>query len=802
MYPRGQNVANGAPVVVAKAEEDSFKIFVEKNHLEKKGIPLSDLAKLPDTNCVCIGIDGVKVLNDITSSIREKNLLSMFTMSTPIATYEMVNNYCTLTGDLSTALSKQMKELKSLVIFDGCGFSPIAEFDPVAPIQPEGVLECNAHDSKTSVASVHENVKTLFAERFTIEDDLEGFIVRLVCGDCFPESYRAPYFAWSQLSANMAGSNKSISEVWGSLELLAFPGIDRVITNIDTQRETFDCVTREAVLAAVCRTSPKCTVNDLRPAILFSSKNKAFRVKGFSQPFAELCGKIAAQGASTFVNKEDLKMEQRILLQRNLSALASPVAFRDGTIVPLNMVYNEAKPPITIRNTFGRPLAPLTYYLMMRGPLVPAPFATLSQVCVANDWPLVDTSTYRKAAERLLPLRVQMVYQYFLHMKEMKPPLRWLRQYMVVKDKPNDRRWSPIESPPPIELAMWNLSDPPLAQDTQPYFSNVLVYSENGTHDIANCILPDLHSTVACALLQSIDLLGYFTHSMEGAEQSGLGTYAEALSHFDCPTLSEYGVLLIELIRTETLTDAPIQLKHNAPPRSYLPGLRFAARVLSIIPITVAAEWTGPFDPEIAAFAMCSRLVNQSLRVLTEVISSLLFTQGRTNLPISQFNNVVALLPFKCPVEIAAGNVMMFILSNRNCDIGHIKAAFPELGNLEYDLSILFWFWTMAYRALSVLHDDEYLETVLDQAHGLVRDAAFRLCPSRDIRNWFMDAEHIVQECRAAYELGMQQAAAEEAPGDMGMPPPADHHINMGVNARSVDPRYTGSFYQPNSGYQ
>ncbi|EPY16714.1 hypothetical protein STCU_11043 [Strigomonas culicis] len=127
---------------------------------------------------------------------------------------------------------------------------------------------------------------------------------------------------------------------------------------------------------------------------------------------------------------------------------------------------------------------------------------------------------------------------------------------------------------------------------------------------------------------------------------------------------------------------------------------------------------------------MCSRLVNQSLRVLTEVISSLLFTQGRTNLPISQFNNVVALLPFKCPVEIAAGNVMMFILSNRNCDIGHIKAAFPELGNLEYDLSILFWFWTMAYRALSVLHDDEYLETVLDQAHGLVRDAAFRLCPS------------------------------------------------------------------------
>ncbi|CCW68187.1 unnamed protein product [Phytomonas sp. Hart1] len=716
----------------------AFHSFLTDAKVEEKNIPLSKLSCLPDTNQVSLVFDGNKILDVITQAVRENDGVSVYTTTTSLALYEQISMFCELSTELlKNHLKQNDTDFKAIFTFNGCGFTPHPEVNPVAPTQPPTeVLHSSVFNQNLSAKNLsHDTVKRC-AARFFIEEDVEARIVRMFHENC-TNTFRAPYLAWSQISAFFAPNNQYASEVYGCLELLAFPGIERVVTNINIENQTFDCITKSTVLASVRKRCLDFSEEDLSSILLFESKNSLFYVNGMPDIFDDFCRYSSSEHGSramNFLNSSTrIKEEEKKLLRRNLAALDAPVLVKDSRCVFLSKLYNKKKQS-DVTAAFGKRLPSVFYFFIFGGPVMTASYAALGQGTFVDNWPLIDTSTYRGIAENVFPLRVQIAFQLFLY-TGYRSRLRWLRQYILFKFKEeNDRRWSPIEEPPEIVLASWVVEPEILVtnEDNNVFLSDILAFQESAVSE--KLVYPDIRTSLAVILLKSLDLLGYFTHTAEGVELSGPSIFSRALEKFNCPTLSEYGVLVIELVRTRTLHGdcIPLVIPHSnipneGPPRS----VRFAARLLSVIPLNLMAPWSGPFDLEMAAFGTSSRLLGRMLRILTEAMAALLFATKSTNVPLSQFDEIIKRLPFGIPVEFNAGFLMTYVLMTE-CSLDDLRRTFPELYNLEEDLRTIFWFWKMASEALSLISAEEPALVdyfVLCEAHTLVSVACLRLCP-------------------------------------------------------------------------
>ncbi|CCW61509.1 unnamed protein product [Phytomonas sp. EM1] len=712
--------------------------FLADAKVEEKNIPLSKMSRLPDTNQVSLVFDGNKILDVITQAVRESDGVSVFTTTTSLALYEQISLFCELSTEwLKTHFKQKDMDFKGIFTFNGCGFTPHVEVNPVAPTKPPvELLQNGVLNEVLTVKDLSPETVRRCAARFFIEEDIEARIVRMFHENC-PDTFRAPYLAWSQISAFFAPGNQYASEVYGCVELLAFPGIERVVTNINTKTQTFDCISKAALLAAVRKRCLDFSEEDLSSILLFESKNSLFCVNGMPDIFDDFCRYASSEHGSRTMNflvsSTRVREDEKRLLRRNLAALDAPVLIKDGRCMYLSKLYNKKKQS-DVTAEFGKRLPSIFYYFIFGGPVMPASYASLGQGTFVDNWPLIDTSTYRGIAENIFPLRVQVAFQLFIY-TGYRSKLRWLRQYILFKCKEdNDRRWSPIEDPPEIELVSWVVEPDtlPMNEDNNVFLSDILVFQESGV--LEKLVYPDIRTSLAVILLKSLDLLGYFTHSAEGIELSGSSIYSKALEKFNCPTLSEYGVLVIELVRTRALhgNRIPLVIPHqNVPDDGQLKCVRFAARLLSVIPLNLMAPWSGPFDLEMAAFGTSSRLVGRMLRLLTEAIAALLFATKSTNVPLSQFDEIIKRLPFGIPVEFNAGFLMTYILTKK-CSLDDLRRTFPELYNLEEDLRTIFWFWKMASEALTLISMEEsglvdyYL---LCDAHDMVSMACWRLCP-------------------------------------------------------------------------
>lgn len=720
---------SGAP----PRQDDSFYRFITNHGLEEHRIPLSKLSRLPGSNKVALAFDGIKILDIMTKAVRKENPMAVYTNCTPLNIYVNISYFCELaTQTLSDYFDQNKVDYKPVFVFNGCGFVPTADIDPGAPPQPNHLSWFNASTEATSVLNVPQQVADQNAWRFVIESDVEGMIVRLFHQAC-PVTLRAPYLAWSQISAFLSPSNQYISEVYGSLELLAFPGVKRVITHIDEESMTFSCVSKAAVLYTLRKLYGEYTELDMSSFILFDCKNPMFYVKRLHCGFKDMCATKphgSRSRADTFIH-DVMYLPARRLLQRNLAALDAPVMTVEGGCSSLSKLYGQTKHS-TVGMHFGRPLPQIMYYFLMAGPIMPELLASLGQNILNDNWPLIDTAHYRRVSESILPLRVQLNYQLFQYTC-MPAQLIWLRQYVLFKkDAREDRRWSPIKDPPSIRLVNWRIDEEMLPDrpDKEVYFSDVIRfadYAENTT-----LMYHGVRATAAAVLIRAMDLLGYFTHETHQDEQSSACAFSLAVEKFDCPTLSEYGILVMELMRTRALTDDPMILTITEELPILPPGVRLAARLLSVIPLNVDSHWVGPFNPEIAAFGMISRMFSRTFRELTETIATLLFYNRSTSVPLSQFSEVLRLLPFALPTEFNAGFLVTYILLNPHCTVNNLKQVFPGLFALENDLVTLFTFWGMCYSALRVLDDPNLIPLplpVFNEACRLVSRACQRLCP-------------------------------------------------------------------------
>ncbi|AYU81148.1 protein MKT1 [Leishmania donovani] len=712
--------------------------FVTENKIEEKGLKLSELRRLPNSNQVSIVFDGNRVLDDVVQDVHVTGPLTIFTASTPWSAYTVISEYTEMVRKLGEYFRACDADFKPMFVFNGCGFHPMEDQDTTSPAPPMEVASYSAYNKNKTVRSVPAEAQKKFASRFAIEEDVEGLIVRKLC-EVAEETMRAPYLAWSQISAFFAPSNTMTSETFGSLELLAFPGIDRVITNIDVDAGTFDCVSKASMMAALRRRyDAEFSEDDFSAIALYETKNRLFRVKNRRETFDDLCRLPRdPTRVDAFMKQHRVSEDQKLLLRRNLGALDAPVFTVDAQLVPLSTLHNRPR-RCEIRPIFGSPMPIVFFYLFMSGPLLPLPFAIHSQEVLADDWPLIDTSAYRRAAESILPLRVQVVFQLF-PIAPKTSDFYWIRQYVVFKKQQqapeSQSRVCKLSNPPTIDLAYWSFMEEELLQSTRDadnvYFTDIVSFC--GCAVAEPVIYKSVQATLAAVYLRSLDFLGYFTHATDGAESSGPSVYCKALERFDCPTLSEYGVLLIELMRTGTLNDDPLVVVLNRVDDTIPMGVRFASRLVSIIPANVCGPWSGPFDPEMAAFGVISRLFSRTLRVLHEVVAMLLFANRATTVPWDQFSNVVQRLPFNFPAEFSAGFLMTYVLCNPQCTMEELCATFPEMYALDTDLQTLFWFFTMGFEAIRVINYEEPLSydmvQVVNAARQLVGQACERLCP-------------------------------------------------------------------------
>lgn len=694
--------------------------FINEHHLEKQGdfsILKGISAKDPRVGLV---IDGVKLQQDMESAIRKAEPLCALTSCIPLTVYPWIAEVSGLLQSVAIQLEIRNSVLKAerkegntpknpsspgggggplsadnkkiLVVFNGCTLMPVPH--DRLPRVPDEILTLNILKERDPRPLKEEVVKN-FSSLFYLEDDVEGYVIRalknFVLENKAVEIMRAPYLAWAQISSFFSPANLMASEVFGSIELLAFPGIKRVITSfLPNGQLTY--VSKADLIGALCETyKKKIDERTVSEFIMMCSPHREFRTEVARDNMVNLIFSMTAEKqVQHFLSSTTQNLKSA--LHRNLSALESPVLTKDGSAKPLRELFGE-KPNCMLVRYYGRPLPDKMYYCLCSGILNPSPFATLSQFCINDNFPIIDSAHFWQKANYIISLRAQMLhFLNILRVRRENAKLQWHRSAA--------RRCAPtpVKIPTRTDLCHWNL--PNIPEGTPIYFKSVLEYAKRSEMDRNVKHIAHSKSTIlATTHLLTIDLLGYISHCPQSG--SDLSKFGQGLQVFLCDTLSPYGLLLIEMIRTETLTDDRIVKKCSCgdPDIVYPQGVLFAARALSIIHINCDRPWTGPIDVEIAAFGFCSRMISKVLRCLMELITTNLFLEGYTDLPLSSFSDVIQYLPFGSSTEFNAGLLILYMLMNEDSTLGSLGKTFPELYALRTDLMTLRYFWNKAYEA-------------------------------------------------------------------------------------------------------
>eukprot|EP00796_Vickermania_ingenoplastis_P011228 gene11228-7799_t len=842
-----------------------------------------------DSRDVRLGIDGTMLLEQFAKKVRRQNPLAIFTHAVPPSiTQEDIPAFVRLLEELSASLDREPeaagpRRLRPVVVFGGMTYVPGHEPQPTeVPSEPRFIHGFNVLSQSKATPDVREQA----AHRFTIDEDLESAIV-MELKQHVAEVLRAPYFAWTQLGSFFLPMNEYLSDVYGSLELLAFPGVTRVITYIDPVAHTMDYVVKEEVLEAaraLLRPRSHCIAfgpEDLQEWIMMDSTKTPF-VLDFIPPDLE---KLAAtvedvgerlagsrsggtlspspqpQGSNTLTSSSgsastggqsstlptrrpnSLKRlllhcaseEQRQRIQCNVAVLDAPVLTLTGCTLPLSVLCSS--PPhceLPMCSVIGQPLPTALYYGISAGLLSPFVFSSAGQNLIINRLPLIDSPLFRSVTQRLIGVRVitaQVVrssYGYYVPpayfyqesvrvrrtggdvVAQKCTPLRdypvqsWSEQWPVCGDEyiNHPRRCagvpaagSPLTFYDVVRFASEKLSDPNSFASSASAASAALAHLQHsasspsistpyayGCEPFVLPTVPPTSTTVpeccAMALLKTLDSLGYFSHEKEGTPlalslwgavilDAGHEVDAGEEEHQPPPPAnwshaSEYLILLIDLIRCGALNDDPIPIWITvSDKRVYPKGVRFAARLLSMLPLTLqhhrrgcmpgsrlhcaaardaperATEWSGPFDPEVAAFHSITRTLLHTLRETLEAMACGLFLTRTTLVPLENMVDVVAQLPFRGPLEFQTGNIILYLLlqqqqQQRRVTLAELQRVFPEWVGGRADVWWWLNFWRRAMRLVGRPETAEEVQAILSTdmircADELVQNALMQL---------------------------------------------------------------------------
>lgn len=686
-----------------------------------------------------IGIDGNKLIMNTNQAIAEKEPLATMSTSIPYSIYEISG----FLGFLSNL------KLKLEIVFNGIPIKrdPAAYKDSLRE-KPKYLLELyGRYDDAVSKLDENRKRGVMSELSASLNEDGEDYLFLLLKMYNSPHTEgnqtgsmmttRAPYWAWAQLASYLSPKQKYLDEVYGCIELLAFEGVESVITDFNFTTGKYSYYKKDQLLDFVQKRAPslRFTKQDLPALFAMTSNHKLFNEKLSSDfgrvDFFSRCkegGKLMDSGAKS---------------SRFLARVVEycPVLTLKGECVPLSTLFGVEAPPCN--ELFGERLPSIFYFAVYSGLLNPNVLGPIVTGQVVDNTATVDSQEYREVSEMIIPLRAQILHQLVLKLDEIsgqkrERPITWIRRYNSATG-----RQIPLNQPPPITLDEWRTDDANGGGNPL-YFQNVAQYAERAC--------PQAHyktadSAIAAFLLKSLDLLGYFTHSTSQPDQqdvSGASIYSLAMEKCSTPSLSEYAVLLIELIRTKSLTEAPMRTvpgNKSAYSQMYKQEIVFASRLLSIIPFRPNGPWTGPVSTDLAAFNAIARMLQRSLRALTEVIAtSMLVSTRGPNCAISATDFVERVhgsLPFSTPLMCGTGMIVLHIM-NEYCrgkplSMAMLRNNFPDCISIEEDISTIFGFWYFAGLIIQKVNEEEEYRGALEMfnlANMILAPAAYMLSPN------------------------------------------------------------------------
>eukprot|EP00331_Platyophrya_macrostoma_P008727 CAMPEP_0176412534 /NCGR_PEP_ID=MMETSP0127-20121128/4193_1 /TAXON_ID=938130 /ORGANISM="Platyophrya macrostoma, Strain WH" /LENGTH=743 /DNA_ID=CAMNT_0017792207 /DNA_START=320 /DNA_END=2551 /DNA_ORIENTATION=- len=685
-----------------------------------------------------LAVDGCKVFESITVQMRIEEKLSPLTAAVPSCAYVELSRL--------VAVCKHIQTLPEFV-FPGMSLT----------MNPKDKEAQKPRDHNQNILLLNGN-RAQFTEKLrneasaelnpSLDEDGENYIFSYTKFYPDIQTTRAPYWSWAQIASYFNRDQiHHVDEVYGCYEMIAFRGIDRVITRMDLETDTYSFVTKADFLHCFGLTE-----RELPYVVAALSMHKLLNdppMSAMPMPAFEFLSRYrdlgchpAGKGSS-----HDLRAARGALAIQHC-----PILTPEGQCVPLSVWYGQSVPKKWLRMNFGSVLPPIYYFLHMSGMLSSAVLSTVANRQIVDSAPAVDCVEFRQVAEYIIPLRTQIVFQLVqgLRMPQLTQAfdITWIRRY----NNNGSGREMPILQPPQIKLDEWNTSDfrAPAHNAGSVYFSDVLPLAQ---HAMQQAHYPSTEQALAAILLKALDLLGYFTHATQAhnAEVSGASVYSNALEHCKTATLSEYAVLLIELLRTKTLTDKPLSVNVPRPNQTSQPvnPALFASRLLSIYPITLAKSWTAPVSADLCAFNGMARSLHRTLRSLCEVISVVTLCDSiegsgssKPQYTINQYQkDIQPKLPFATPLMCCSGIIVQYIFEHINIpkeiSMEALMIAFPDCLQLPNDLYSMFYFWYYAGMIIQTLSmDDPELmgpaSTLFSSAHVIMIKASQILFPTSD----------------------------------------------------------------------
>lgn len=682
------------------AAVNHFAQFIEQQGIERRG-------HLQEFKGKKMGVDGAKILENINQVMRETEKLA--TLTSPIP-------YCAYNEMSYIVEALQFQGISADYVFPGMGLTFSSKDKERTKTQDhnETILSLIGR-TVNDPARMNKAAEEL---QVCLDEDAENYIFLYM--KLFPHVTvtRAPYWSWAQLASYFNGRTTYVDCVYGCYELLAFRGIEKLITRIDPVDGSYRYVLKQELLGKLIAANRGVPIAEADLPFIVGATSSH---KLLNDPYVttmsvqDVLGRAVRDPQTNqllFPPAPNALSQQQERAARCVDAIQlCPVLLPDGRCVPLCMAFDKVRfSKRRLLELFGEPLPPMYYFMQMSGLLSPSVLSTVATKKIVDAIPVVDSPEYRTVAEFIIPLRTQIVYQLVQSLQHNQIEITWVRRY----NRETNSRELPILQPPQIRLDQWNTQSVIGVQ----YFTDVLPFAQLAVNQ---CVYRSTSQAHAAVLLKILDLLGYFTHATQtnSTEVSGPSVYSTALEYCKIPSLSEYAVLLIELIRTKTLTERclfyqPKSSSARPPPLAGLdPSIIFASRLLSIVPLRLKQPWTGPICADLCGFSGMARSVQRTLRSLAEVITVITHCEN-TRQPSAPFTvaqyqlDVQAKLPFSTPLMCAAGVVVQYMMSNvANLNIDSLEKAFPDCLNLREDLSSLFYFWFYAGQIIKVLYEDD-----------------------------------------------------------------------------------------------
>lgn len=705
--------------------------FVEQNDLVKIGM-LSEIRKIAPDSRPSLCIDGNLVLQKLTTFMQQTEPLWCLTAATP--TQATLDKFFNIFFKPLTDASVDV-----VVVCDGLP----ATTDPLMLCGHVPSAQCKftgwqALDGDLSVKSLRPDIAREVREHFhfsALDEDGESFFTRMLAFYYQIETCRAPYWSWNQMAAFLSPTNLHVGDVMGPIELLAYEHVSRVVLNVDLQRGIFQYVEKEAVLNKLKNEGglPEMTGEYFTNAVVMCSDHPRFKEfnesfeKGQYGSFVELTRAAMQSGNfAGFIRDSagEYGANVRDIFLRLLAMVKfGPVLTCEADCIQLSKLCLGTA-PCNMRAILGCRLPSIFYYFMYSHVISPQVLAVVAAQRFVDYPPIAETREYKQVSEKIIPLRTQVVFQLVQSLAEMEQfysrdfNIIWRRVPSTLHLRNTD---VPILRPPAIQLDEWQGVDVSDEHDETHMhnFGSVTQFANNAkqTYSYRN-----FSEVFAAIHLKSLDLLGYFTHATHSNqdEVSGKSVYCEALD-MCAPGWSEAGVLLIELLRTKSLTDLPYTFVVGA---QQLPvemvGLNFASRLLSLMPITVKQAWTGPVNAGLLAFNSIVRSLNRTLHSLTQVLAVTLFLANSRTLSTDDYRMLPVFLPFQMPPTLYAGIIIRFImlrLPQNTADAwASLHTTFPECDHLEEELLAVFIFWQSARSVVNSLLNDEAQQNMLDSS--------------------------------------------------------------------------------------